>query len=444
MNTSSETVVEEIPFYNPSPTGPKYASWTRAYYKNPIEVATRAYREAGPIFGINHTGESFVAMGGIEANRFVWGDNSLWDYPTSNAHFREQFSDRYLNQLEGQPYRAKRRRVTAGFKPSMLMSHTESMSDIILKEIRKTKGEWIDFRGFCMRIIIAMTSRSLMQVDLPEGMDQTMAISNKHMLKADTLGMWRHLWYLRPDRIYRRRKIFKYLNDIIEERERNPTEKDDILSLSLKAHPKDEPPIPRYELIHDLSQLMMAGSTTTSMTILWNVAFSTQTPEWLESVREELVSWDPTNFTKMNAFPKLRASCLEIERLRPPSMHFNRLSYKSFEFNGFTVPARTWVMHLHSLGHFLPEAYDEPLRFNPNRFIENPDLPARDVHGLFGGGAHVCAGTPLARVLQPVAVATILANYDLEFQSKPSMDAHIDVVLAPKESMIVRFKERGI
>ncbi|MCH2156807.1 MAG: cytochrome P450 [Opitutales bacterium] len=442
MPPSPTAHLKNIPLYNPEPGSVERSSWTRAYYTDPINTQTRAYREAGPVFKINHIGEEVIAMGGLEANKTAWGDNKLWDYPTSNKHFREQFSDRYLNQLEGRVYRKKRQRVTAGFKPSMLMQHTRSMSEVVVREIEKLSGDWTNLRSFCMRIIIAMTSRSLMQVDLPPGMDQTMAISNKHMLKAHTLGMWRHLWYLRPDRIYRRKKIFGYLNSILDERERNPVEQDDILSLSLNAHPKDEPPIPRQELIHDLSQLMMAGSTTTSHTILWNLVFSAITEAWNTKLLEELEGWDADSFSNMGDFPRLRASCMEIERLRPPSMYFDRLSKKPIEFQGVTIPERTWVMHIHSLGHFLPEVYDNPLSFDPDRFLRDPDLPRHDAHGLFGGGAHVCAGAPLARVLQPVAVASILSNYQIEFKEPPDTHACIDVVLAPRVPYIVRFKRR--
>jgi cytochrome P450 len=382
-------------------------------------------------------------MAGVEANRVVWGDKELWDYPTSNRHFREQFSDRYLNQLEGPEYARKRRRVTAGFKPSTIMPHTGSMGDAIHREIELLNGEWAPFRLFCMKIIIKMTSRALMQVDLPDGMDLTMAISNKMMLKAESLGPWRHLYYLRPDRIYRRRKIFSYLNSIIEDREKNGSPGTDVLSQSLAAHPKDEPPIPRYELIHDLSQLMMAGSTTTSQTVLWNVLMTTLTPRWKEQIDAELQNWDTHNFTSMKEWPCLRAACMEIERLRPPSMLFHRLTKKPLEFNGYEVPKGIWVTHLHTLGHYIEDCYDKPLEFWPERFLEGSTMPERDVHGLFGGGAHVCAGVPLARVLQPTAVGNILRYYDLEFKEPPSLAAKMDVVLAPRDDIQVRFHKKA-
>ncbi|MFP4542493.1 MAG: cytochrome P450 [Opitutales bacterium] len=432
----------ELPLYEPKNARGAPQSWDRAYAERPIETILDAYRRLGPIFRLRQHGEERIAMAGVEANKVIWGDKELWDYPTSNRHFREQFSDRYLNQLEGTPYVKKRRRVTAGFKPSAIMPHTAAMTETIHREIARHDGEWVPFRLFCMRIIIKMTSRVLMQVDLPEGMDETMALSNKMMLKAESLGPWRHLYYLRPDRLYRRRKIFAYLDSILEDREKNGSPGDDILSVSLAAHPRDEPPIPRKELIHDLSQLMMAGSTTTSQTVLWNVLLTTQTSRWKERIDAELAKWTGDNFTNMKDWPCLRAACMEVERLRPPSMAFPRLTKKAFEFNGFEIPAGRWVNHLHTLGHFIEECYEDPLAFRPERFMEGSGMPARDVHGLFGGGAHVCAGVPLARVLQPTAVGTLLASYELEYKEPPSLDARLDVVLAPRDDVLVKFHRR--
>ncbi|MGB0372469.1 MAG: cytochrome P450 [Opitutales bacterium] len=425
--------ISEIPVF----TG----SFADAFYPDPIGCMRKAYETLGPIFSIQHDGKQMLAMGGVAANRKVWRTRDLWDYHTSNRHFREQFTDRYLNQLEGKEYIEKRKRVQAGFKTKMLMTHTGNMGDVVIREMQKTQGEWIDLRSFCMRIIIAMTSRALMQVDLPEGMDNTMAISNKMMLRADTLGPWRHLYYLRPDRIFRRQKIFNYLGSIIDARKGIPLDEqgDDILSLSLRAHPKDAPPIGRLELIHDLSQLMMAGSTTTSHLVLWHFVMLATHPEWQSELREELENWSTHGFDDMGKFPKLKASCLEIERIRPSSTFFNRVSKKAFDFEDYSVPEGTWVMHLHVLAHYLEEIYPKPLEFTPRRFLENPDIPHRDVHGLYGGGSHVCVGSPFARILTPTVIGNALSYFDIEWKDAPEPRARIETVLAPARPAVVRF-----
>ncbi|MCB1120405.1 MAG: cytochrome P450 [Verrucomicrobiae bacterium] len=433
------TTVSSIPVFQPDTPGHRVDP---LYFQNPTRTFIDPYRKLGPVFRCHFFGNPQVALGGVEANRFVWSKHELWDYYKTNRIFREQFSNRYLNQLEGEAYLMKRRRINQGFKPSMLLTHVPAMSEVVVREIEKLNGEPTDFRLFCMSLVIAMVSRVLLQEDLPDGMDRIMAISNQEMLKASSLGWKRWLWYWYPPKRAKRRVIFKYLGEVVDRRKKSGVEKDDILSLILAAHPKDQPPIPRYELIHDMSQLFMGGSTTSSMIIGWSLIESWMHPEWLVELRKELTQWDPAKFESMRPFPKLYATSLEIERLRPGVPVFPRFAKQDFEFNGFQVKQGESVLHLHTLCHFLEEHYEDPLSFRPARFLDNPNLPERDVHGTYGGGQHKCVGLNLARVAPPIAVATILADYDLQFTPTPSGKESYRSVTAPREDLMVRFVPR--
>lgn len=413
------------------------------YFSEPTTAFLVAYHKHGPIWRTRLFNAERVAMGGLEANRFIWGNNDLWDYRETNKIFREQFSDRYLNQLDGEEYTKKRRRTNMGFKPSMLMSHTPAMSEVLLKEIDKLNGERTELRLFCMRIMIAMTSQALLQEELPEGMDETMAISNKEMLRASSLGWKRWLWYWNPGKRKRRRIIFDFLGSVIDRRTKEGAGKDDTLSMILAAHPDSEPPIPRGELIHDLSQLMMGGSTTTSMLIMWTLLHIYNQSSWRASVLDELKYWDPAGFTTIDPYPRLRASVLETERRRPGVPAFNRVAAQDFEFGGYKVKAGSDVLHVHTITHFLEDFYDDPMTWDPRRFLDNPDLPQRDTHGTYGGGSHKCVGQPLARIIPPLAIANILTHYNVEFEQTPSMEEKYDSVVAPREDEVwVRFKRK--
>jgi cytochrome P450 len=422
----------KLPFYHP----PGERDCTRAYRRDPLLAFLPAYQQLGPIFRCNFIGREVVVMGGLEANEVTWGNNDYWDYHQTNAHFREQFDESYLNQLEGDAFYKKRRRTAQGFKPSVLLRQSAAMSEVLYKEVAEVAGEPVEMRLFCMRLIICMTGRVLMQTNLPKGMDRTMALSNRDMLRAPTLGKWRHLFYWKPARIYRRRKIFKFLGGLLDERARNPQPTADILSLILAAHPADDPPIPRQELIYDLSQLFMAGSTTTSQVILWTLMFLAQDPAWLAELREELRDWDPFNFTGMSSFPKLKATLLEIERLRPPGATQTRITAREFAFAGYLIPKSTPVLHLGTLCHFLPEVYTDPLAFRPQRFLDNPGLPPKNAHGIFGGGAHSCVGQSLVRLLSPLLVADLVQKYAIHFETDLSLQTKLDVVTTPVEKNI--------
>ena len=434
--------VSQIPFF--APEGSANSSSDVAFRSNPTHVFLEGYRRFGPVFKVRLFGVEQIAMGGLEANTFTWTHHDVWDYYKTNRHFREQFSDRYLNQLEGKAYSAKRRRIMQAFRPSMLISHTDEMSKAVFREIERLPDGVTDLRVFCMRVMIAMISRVLIQKDIPEGMDETMAISNKEMLKSASMGWKRWLWYYYPPKRIRRRKVFRYLESVLNEREKIVGQgKEDMLTAILMGSQVNDSEIPRYEKIHDLSQLFMAGSTTSSMIVAWSLIHTYQDPDWLNELRTELDTWNPFKFDSIDPFPKLRATCLEIERLRPGVPVFNRITAKAFEYGGFEIPQGVDVLHLHTLTHFLEEIYEEPNIFKPSRFIENPKLPPKNAHGTFGGGKHRCIGSPLARIQPPLFTANVISRYDMEFITKPSMRAKYDAVVAPaEEPFLVRFHTR--
>ena len=94
----------EIPFF--APEGSTDGTSDAAFRADPTHVFLEGYRRFGPVFKVKLFGVEQIAMGGLDANTFTWTHHDVWDYYKTNRHFREQFSDRYLNQLEGKAYTA--------------------------------------------------------------------------------------------------------------------------------------------------------------------------------------------------------------------------------------------------------------------------------------------------------------------------------------------------
>jgi cytochrome P450 len=404
------------------------------------------YRELGPVFSCDLFGRRFIALGGVEANQFVWGNPGYFENASGNQFMREQYDETLLGLLDGPAHTKKRRRMNMGFKPSLIFAHTAEMSGVFFDEVNPLANTAIDLRRLCLRLIVAMTGPVLMQTRLPPGMDITMALFNKDVLKAGRLGKWRHLFYLRPQRLWRRQKIFRFLRRVLRDHKRRPPEADDILSLILAAHPASEPPLTDREIVFDLTQLFMAGSTTTSHLVLWTIIYCCSRPDWLAELRAELdAHWDPAGFTGMKTLPKLRATLLEVERLMPPSVvSGSRTTTSDVAFRGVPIPKGSRILHLQTLGHFLPENYEEPFAFRPERFLANDALPEKWVHGTYGGGVHFCLGQPLARILPPLIVANLLKTFDVDFQPMPSLRCRLDVSTTPVEAEVtVVLRPRG-
>ena len=159
-------------------------------------------------------------------------------------------------------------------------------------------------------------------------------------------------------------------------------------------------------------------------------------------MREELADWAPEAADSFATFPRLRATVLESERLRPAIPMALRVLASDMNVAGVSLPKGTRVLHATTMTHFLDEIYPQPQAFRPERFLDGGECPHR-AHGVYGGGAHICLGMPLARVEVPVAVATIFKHADVVLDRPVSMKARLAGAVSPIESSIAaRFVPR--
>ncbi|MEM9157691.1 MAG: cytochrome P450 [Verrucomicrobiota bacterium] len=411
---------------------------TRAFLNDPIQFSLDAYQKHGDTFALRLFGRDFIGLAGVESNRFVWGNDKLWDFPLTKRIFVEQFDETYLPTLESTPHRKKRRRISSGFRPKTLMGQTGAMTKVMLEELEKLPDGKTDLRLFSARLLICMTARVLMQTDIPPGLDEVMVRFNKEMLSAESLGEKRFEMYQEEGYKSRKRAIFDYINDFLDHYEREDNSvRDDILSVVLRAHPETEEPIGRRELVQDIQQLFTAGATTTSQMIIWTLVYLDHYPDWKQKLLEELdTNWNREQFTGMERLPKLKATLLEIERLRGPSPMVTRTSGEALSFQGHRFPKGTNFMHFQMIPHYLEEHYEDPMSFRPSRFLNDPSLPKRWIHGTYGGGGHVCVGQPLARMTPPLAIGNLLSRYEVHFETTVDLQASFDTVTTPHPKVI--------
>ncbi len=420
------------PFFNP---GLPFWGSRAEFNRDPLGFYLKGYLLNGGLFRTIQLGQTYHVLAGPEANEFVRRHSDLWDYALARAHFRENFSDRYLPQLNGTPHQGKRRRLSPAFEPATLMRHLPAMSGALERRIDGLGGAPTDLRAFARNVVTSMTSVAFMRSDLPPGVDDAIALFEHDLLRGASLGSLRRLWYARPSYRRNRDHVFAAIGKALAERPR-PAEggPPDLIALMLPDDGSDTPPPGPEEMVHDVAMFYLAGSDATSAIILWAMLFLARDPEWLAELRAELGAWDPARFTGLAEFPKLRATIMEVERLRPPFPTFGRAPSRDFEFGGYTVAKGTPIIHVISLCHFMEDVFSDPFRFRPARFIERPES-ARQL-GLFGSGPHTCLGQPLARIQETLAIAHIAANYDVAFTERPSLEAKFEGVTTPLQASV--------
>jgi cytochrome P450 len=106
--------------------------------------------------------------------------------------------------------------------------------------------------------------------------------------------------------------------------------------------------------------------------------------------------------------PELEMVLEETLRKYPPAWVGPRRAIEAFEFEGHQVPARAFVNYSSWASHHLPDVFEEPEQFRPERFAPQArEALPKGAYIPFGGGSRTCIGMRFGQ-LEVRAIATLI------------------------------------
>ncbi|XP_076916327.1 flavonoid 3',5'-hydroxylase 1-like [Bidens hawaiensis] len=165
--------------------------------------------------------------------------------------------------------------------------------------------------------------------------------------------------------------------------------------------------------------VLIAGTDTTETTVEWAMAIIMQNPNVMKRVQEELLEIvGLNNMVEESYLPNLHylnATFKETLRLYPivPFL-VPRSTSKACTIGGYAIPKGcTIFINVWSI-HRDPRYWDNPLEFNPDRFLTDKwDYKGNNLtFFLFGSGRRSCAGAPLAEKMIMLILASLLHSLD--------------------------------
>jgi cytochrome P450 len=199
-------------------------------------------------------------------------------------------------------------------------------------------------------------------------------------------------------------------------------DRDDILSMLLRARDESGSGMDDAELRDQLVTLLLAGHETTATALAWGFERLARHPKKLERARAEARGEGGGDY--IDAIGK------EILRLRPPIPLVDRRLTAPFTAGGWTFPAGATLLPCIWLVHRRPDLYPDPEKFRPERFLDGPTetyswLP-------FGGGVRRCLGAGFASYEMRVVMRTILDRVDVRpSDGRGERSRRRAIVLAP-------------
>jgi len=354
-------------------------------------------------------------LGGTEANDFIWRNNDLWSYSTTNLAFREERGPDHVTSLDGEEHRHKRTVLRPAFDQAPAVRYLPQFNEMLLADMRKAAGGLVDLSTFWAFEITKVASLTAAVCQVPDEVLAKMSRYEFESLGGLFLEDARPAYISRPSYVQLKKDVFEWLEKILDQRLAATDKPRDNFEAIIEARRASEPgPLNREGLLDDLYLTLISGSHNTANLTNWAISFTYRTPSWLRELREEVDGWDGHDIMALAKLPKLKATITEIMRLRPGVVFTAKDAAESFTFGGYALPAGTKVLHSIVLGQFLEELYPEPWEFRPQRFVENSRYAPKTM-GAFGGGAHICLGRNHSLLQSPVALALAVKYFDFEF-----------------------------
>ena len=177
--------------------------------------------------------------------------------------------------------------------------------------------------------------------------------------------------------------------------------------------------------------IFLGGSESTPKTVEWAMAELIRNPDKMKRLQAELDELISRNRmveeSDIERLPYLRAVVKEVFRLHPAVPMFSRSAVNSCEIAGFVIPKDSQILvNVCGMGRD-PQIWKEPLKFMPERFIDN-EMISMDYNGQhfelipFGAGRRMCVGLPLASRMIHLVLASLLHSFD--WAPPKGMSAH--------------------
>jgi cytochrome P450 len=208
-------------------------------------------------------------------------------------------------------------------------------------------------------------------------------------------------------------QLESFLRTMIAQK-RKDAESTDVLAALVQAHDEDGTKLTDDELVSHTLSLYAAGHVTTSTALTWTIFLLQQHPRIQADLLAELddkLHGDAPAPQSLQQCSLLDGIIKESLRLLPPTPTSMRIAASPCEVGGFALPRGSTIFFSPFMTHRLPELYEEPDRFKPERWATLSRTPYEYLP--FAAGPHRCIGAEFALLEIKVVLAMLLQRYRL-------------------------------
>jgi cytochrome P450 len=237
---------------------------------------------------------------------------------------------------------------------------------------------------------------------------------------------------------------------MIAERRKDPRDRGDLLSMLLAAVDTEEGTggMTDKQVRDECLTVMLAGHETSANALsfaLWELA---RNPEVQERLYQECRTVLGERLPAAEDYGQLGYAAqvfAETIRIYPPVWVTARTAAEEYAYRGITIPKGAILLAPQMVAHRDPRFWDDPLRFDPQRFTEeNKARRLRFCYFPFGAGARQCIGEGLAWMEGVLILAYVARHWRLSLPPGAPRELPLRpaISLRPKGGVHLRIDRR--
>jgi cytochrome P450 len=403
----------------------------RRLFADPQPVLDELRAAHGPIVRLGVGPAKMAVVGDPEALR------DLYAMPTSSFRWGHKFNvlgfvvgERSMIVSDGADHKRRRSSVQGAFSRRrlngwipMIVEQTDAAIDRVASTITADGPHVIDLYRVGRSLVLQIVVRSLFGERLAARATEIGDLFQRPQdyLEAPAVKQFPHpLPFTARARVRSdRRRLDALIDAEIAERRANPTgDPLDVLEALVVDGTLDD-----AEIRDQVVTLMGAGYDTTSATLAWMLWCITSAPGLWARLRTEAdevygsldapATPDATTLSRLDLAHRVMR---ETTRLHPAGVISPREAAVDITLGGYRIPKGTLILASAHLAGRDARAWDDPLRFDPDRFVDPPpDRKAlADIAWVpFGRGARNCIGFALAQMELTLIIARLAQRLDM-------------------------------
>jgi cytochrome P450 len=335
-----------------------------------------------------------------------------------------------LFSSDGDLWKRQRRLV----QPAFQKKHHPMMAEIISSatsgmldrwEAQAARRQAIDARGEVILLTLEILLRTMFSGDLigyEQELREAVIEYEQHMDLVSAVNPVKlPAWFPTPGR--RRfqgavRTLEQFIFRVVEQRRRTQTDNGDLVSLLLWARDEEAGQSMSDRQIRDeLMTMLQAGHDTVSDAVAWTWFLMARHPGVRQRVEQEIdaiLGGRPARFEDLPELAYTDRVIQESMRIYPPAWVFARTPVDDDVICGYHIPAKSLVVISPYVTHRLPELWENPEIFDPDRFLpERSEGRPRFAYYPFSAGPRQCVGANLAMLEARMIISMTAQRYQL-------------------------------